>query len=309
MDKRDVALRVQGVCKSFGKIRAVDDLSLEVHAGEMIGFLGPNGAGKSTTLSMIARFTRPSAGHIRIFGHDVWKDFKAAIRPVGTMVDRPAFYEYLSARKNLELVARLRGDSQPGQIETILTRVGLASRARDKVATYSQGMKQRLGLGMTLLGKPKLLILDEPTNGMDPEGTREIMRFLREQIKHHSLAVFISSHLLSEVEAFCDRVCVINRGRLIASGKVQDILAPRDNVIHVTLKDRSVPTESLLQEASIERIEHLSQHSLEVTLKDRDGTWLNTLLVNRGYPVSSLTPKHMTLREFFLTITGGDHHE
>lgn len=177
----DTALRLDNLCKSFGKIRAVDHLSLEVQAGKMVGFLGPNGAGKSTTLYMASRLVRPSGGHVEIFGHDVWTDFKNAVRHVGIMAEKPAFYEYLSARKNMELIARLRGVAVGTEIDEILQRIGLFERQKDKVSTYSQGMKQRLGLGMALTGKPQLLIIDEPTNGMDPEGTREILSFLKER--------------------------------------------------------------------------------------------------------------------------------
>lgn len=304
MKDNEIALRLEGVCKSFGKIRAVDQLSLEVQVGEMVGFLGPNGAGKSTTLYMASRLVRPSKGTINIFGHDVWSDFKNAVRYVGTMVEMPSFYEYLSARKNLEFIARLRGNSTSSTIDEILERMGLFERRNDKVATYSHGMKQRLGLGMTLIGKPKLLILDEPTNGMDPEGTREILSFLREKIKNHGLAVFISSHLLYEVEEYCDRVFVINHGSLITSGKVKEILAPHDNVLQVTFHDKAVNSESLLNEDGIELVESLSNNSVVITLKNRDAVWLNKLLLDRGYHVSALTPKQKTLKEFFLSVTG-----
>jgi len=300
----EIALRLEDVCKSFGKIRAVDQLSLEVQVGEMVGFLGPNGAGKSTTLYMASRLVRPSKGKIKIFGHDVWSDFKNAIRYVGTMVEIPSFYEYLSARKNLELIARLRGNSTGSKIDEILERMGLFKRRNDKVATYSHGMKQRLGLGMTLIGKPRMLILDEPTNGMDPEGTREILSFLREKIKNHGLTVFISSHLLYEVEEYCDRVFVINHGSLITSGKVKEILAPHENVLQVTFHDEAVNTKSLLNEDGIELVERLSNNSVVITLKNRDAVWLNKVLLDRGYHVSALTPKHKTLKEFFLSVTG-----
>jgi ABC-2 type transport system ATP-binding protein len=304
VDSNDIALHLEDVCKSFGKIRAVDHLSIDVHPGEMVGFLGPNGAGKSTTLYMTSRLVRPSAGSIKIFGHDVWKDFKEAIRRVGIMVETPSFYEYLSARKNLELMARLRGDSNNSQIDEILERIGLFERCNDKVATYSHGMKQRLGLGMALIGKPKLLILDEPTNGMDPEGTREILSFLREKIKNDRLTVFVSSHLLYEVQEYCDRVFVINHGCLIASGKVKELLAPLDNVLHVTFQDTTVNIESLLSEDGIENVENLSNNSFVITLKNRDAVWLNKLLLNRGFSVSAISPKLKTLKEFFLSVTG-----
>ena len=307
MSANDVALCLDDLCKSYGRIRAVDHLSLEVRAGEMAGFLGPNGAGKSTTLYMTTRLVHPSGGKIEIFGNDVWKNFKQAIQYVGTMLEAPSFYEYLSARKNLELIGRLRGNTDGKEIGEILERIGLSRRQDDKVATYSHGMKQRLGLGMALLGKPRLLVLDEPTNGMDPEGTREILSFLREKVRNDGLTVFVSSHLLYEVEEYCDRVFVINNGRLISSGEVKEILAPHDNVVLVSFGSGSVDPKSLIGEEGIESIENLPGEVFQFTLTNRDGVWLNKLLLSRGYKVSSLAPRRKTLKEFFLEITGGQN--
>jgi ABC-type multidrug transport system ATPase subunit len=307
LSANDIALRLDDLCKSYGRIRAVDHLSLEVRAGEMAGFLGPNGAGKSTTLYMTTRLVHPSGGKIEIFGHDVWNNFKLAIRYVGSMLETPSFYEYLSARKNLELMGRLRGNTEGRKIGEILERTGLSERQNDKVATYSHGMKQRLGLGMALLGKPRLLVLDEPTNGMDPEGTKEILSFLQEKVRNDGLTVFVSSHLLYEVEEYCDRVFVINNGRLISSGKVKEILAPHDNVVLVGFDGKSPDLTSLMKEKGIEHMECLPGQIFEITLANRDGVWLNNLLLSRGYKVSFLTPKRKTLKEFFLSITGGQN--
>jgi ABC-2 type transport system ATP-binding protein len=304
VSSNDAALRLDDLSKSFGKIRAVEHLSLQVHPGEMAGFLGPNGAGKSTTLYMTCRLVWPSGGKIEIFGHDVWDNFKDAIRHVGTMVETPSFYEYLSARKNLKLMSRLHEDASDRQIDEILERIGLYERRNDKVATYSHGMKQRLGLGMALIGKPALLVLDEPTSGMDPEGTREILSFLREKVKDDGLTVFISSHLLYEVEEYCDKVFVINHGSLIASGKVKEIIAPHDKVVQVTFSDTVPDCAKLVNEEGIESVESLSNESLEITLSNRDSVWLNNMLLSRGYKVSALAGKQRTLKEFFLSIIG-----
>ena len=282
----------------------MDHLSIEVHAGQMVGFLGPNGAGKSTSLYMASRLVRPSAGRVQIFGHDVWKDFKEAMCHVGIMVENPRFYEYLSARKNLELMARLRGSDAKSEIDEILERIGLFDRRKDKVAGFSQGMKQRLGLGMAMVGKPRLLILDEPTNGMDPEGTREILTFLKERIKDDGLTVFISSHLLYEVEEYCDEVFVIDNGREIASGKVKDILAPHDKVIQVCFKGAVADGSKLESEEAIVKVESLSEACLEITLANQDSVWLGDFLRDQGYKVSALVPRQKTLKEFFLSVTG-----
>jgi ABC-2 type transport system ATP-binding protein len=302
------ALSLQGLSKRFGRIAAVDGLSLEVAQGRMSGFLGPNGAGKSTALSMVTRLVRPTAGRIEIFGRDLRRDFRDAIRPVGAMVETPAFYDHLTGRKNLELAANLRGGVPAEEIDEVLERIGLASRARDKVRTYSLGMKQRLGIGRALLGSPRLLILDEPTNGMDPEGTREILEFLKDKVRTGGLTAFISSHLLHEVEEYCDDVHVIDRGRLVAAGLVKEILRPREDVIRVTFAGRR-PEPSELADERIAAVAEAGADALEVTLRGADSAWLNRRLLERGHSVAALVPRQRSLKEFFLSITGNDRHE
>jgi ABC-2 type transport system ATP-binding protein len=305
------ALSIEELSKRFGRFQAVDQLSLQVEAGQMAGFLGPNGAGKSTTLYMIPRLVRPSGGRIRIFGVDIWRDYKNAIRSVGITVETPAFYEYLSGRKNLELAGRLREGVSAGEIEEILERVGLAERQHDCVRVYSTGMKQRLGIGRALLGRPRLLVLDEPTNGMDPEGTHEVLTFLREKVREEGLTIFISSHLMSEIEEFCDTVFVINRGRLAASGPVKELLKPHERVVRVTFQGQMPGGEFLAQQEQIRTVETVDVDTLEITLARDDSAWLNEFLQRAGFRVSALAPKQKTLKEFFLSITGekGNHVE
>jgi ABC-2 type transport system ATP-binding protein len=298
------ALALEDLGKRFGPIHAVQDLSLEVQPGQMAGFLGPNGAGKSTTLYMIPRLVRPTTGHIRVFGIDVWQDFRTAIRSVGIMVETPAFYEFLSARKNLELAARLHGPVQAHEIDSILERMGLADRQHSKVRTYSMGMKQRLGIGRALLGHPQLLILDEPTNGMDPEGTREILTFLRQQVETQGLTVFVSSHLLHEVEAYCDSVFVINKGTLVASGNVRDILKPHDSIVKVEFAKAPTDIDIVARDKRVAQVEETGPWSYEITLREADSTWLNIFLLSHGFKVREIAAKPKSLKEFFLSITG-----
>ena len=302
------ALAFEDLSKRFGRICAVDHLSLSVEASGMAGFLGPNGAGKSTTLYMIPRLVRPDSGGIRIFGTDIWQDYRGAIRAVGVMVEAPAFYEYLSGRKNLELAARVLGGVSARDIDAVLERIGLADRQQDRVRTYSTGMKQRLGIGRALLGKPRLLVLDEPTNGMDPEATQEILTFLREQVRRDGLTVFISSHLLSEIEEFCDTVFVINHGRLIASGHVREILRPHERIVRATFQGAVPGRELLAAHDRVQRVETLTPDTLEITLARGDSAWLNEFLLSAGFKVSALAPKQKTLKEFFLSMTGGKDH-
>ena len=309
MNATPPALSLENVSKRFGPIQAVEQLSLEVEPGQMAGFLGPNGAGKSTALFMIPRLVRPSGGHIRIFGVDIGRDFKTAIRAVGVMVEAPAFYDYLSGRLNLELSARLlRVESPRIEIDQILERIGLAERQDDRVGTYSMGMKQRLGVGRALLGKPRLLVLDEPTNGMDPEGTQEILCFLREQVRSTSLTVFISSHLMSEIEEYCDSVFVINHGRLVASGSVREILKPHQRMVRVTFRGQVPEVQWLTRCEGIGAVNRVANDTLEVTLARGDPAWLNRYLQNQGFQVTALVPKQKTLKEFFLAITGEKNH-
>jgi ABC-2 type transport system ATP-binding protein len=298
------ALSLDSLSKAFGRIHAVDQLSLDIEAGQMAGFLGPNGAGKSTTLYMIPRLVRPSAGHIRIFGTDIWQDYKKAIRSVGLTVETPAFYEYLTGRKNLELAARLLDNVSPREIDEIFERIGLAERQHDRVRVYSTGMRQRLGIGRALLGRPRLLILDEPTNGMDPEGTHEVLSFLREKVKEDGLTIFISSHLMSEIQEFCDTVFVINRGRLVASGTVKELLKPHQRIVRVTFQGRVPDANFFSRQEKIVMFDVVAPDTLDITLAQDDPAWLNQCLLEAGFTVSALAPKQKTLKEFFLSITG-----
>jgi ABC-2 type transport system ATP-binding protein len=299
------ALTLENLSKRFGRIAAVNELSLEVQPGVMAGFLGPNGAGKSTTLYMIPRLVRPSSGQIRIFGTDIWRDYKKAIRSVGITVESPAFYEYLTGRQNLELAARLLEDVAAPEIEEVLERVGLAHRQHDRVRIYSTGMKQRLGIARAMLGRPRLLILDEPTNGMDPEGTHEVLSFLREKVREDGMTIFVSSHLMSEVEEFCDTVFVINHGRLVASGNVKELLKPHERIIRVTFQGKTPEPNALMKYEPIRHVENVNAETLEITLGSDDSAWLNHKLITDGYKISAATPKQKTLKEFFLAITGG----
>ena len=297
------ALALEEVSKRFGRFLAVDRLSLQVEPGRLAGFLGPNGAGKSTTLYMIPRLVRPTSGRIRLFGVDIWKDHKRAIRSVGLTVEAPAFYEYLSGRKNLELAARLLDHVSPREIDHILERIGLAGRQHDRVRVYSTGMKQRLDVGRALLGRPRLLILDEPTNGMDPEGTQEILSFLREKVRNDGLTIFISSHLMSEIEEFCDTVFVINRGHLLVSGSVRELLKPHERIVRVTFQGRILDGDFISRHAQIRKAEAVTADTLEITLAQDDSAWLNQCLQEAGFRVSAIAPRQKTLKEFFLYIT------
>ncbi|MBT3378951.1 MAG: ABC transporter ATP-binding protein [Lentisphaerae bacterium] len=304
MPTHSPALTLTGLTKTFGRHRAVDDVTLDVNQGEMVGFLGPNGAGKSTTLYMITRLVRPTAGSIHVFGHDVRRSPVEALRHIGALVETPSFYGYLSGRRNLELVARVYGIRDRTAVDEILAQIGLTERQKDPVQNYSQGMKQRLGLGAALLGSPRLLLLDEPTNGLDPEAMREILGLVRNKVRQDGLAVFISSHLLGEVEEYCDRVAIMNGGKLACEGHVDEILAQADPVVRVTFSgDRPAPDTFRTLEG-IETVVEAPGGALEFLLTGQDSAWLNRQLLERGFPVATIAPKQRTLREFFLALTG-----
>jgi ABC-2 type transport system ATP-binding protein len=308
MTQSTPALALEDLSKQFGRTVAVDRLSLQIEPGIMAGFLGPNGAGKSTTLYMIPRLVRPTGGRIRIFGVDIWQDYKKAIRSVGVTVESPAFYEYLSGRQNLELAARLLDNVTPREIDEILERIGLAERQHDRVRIYSTGMKQRLGIGRAMLGRPRLLILDEPTNGMDPEGTHEVLSFLREKVRNEGLTIFLSSHLMSEIEEFCDTVFVLNHGHLVASGNVRELLRPHERIVRVTFQGPGPDRKFMQSHEQIREMQPVTSDTLEFALAHGDSAWLNHCLQAEGFKVSAIAPKQKTLKEFFLSITGDKTH-
>jgi len=221
----DVVLSAQNLTKRFGRREAVADVSFDVRAGEVFGFLGPNGAGKTTTIRMLVGLARPDQGSIRIRGLDLATHFEEALSHVGCIVESPDLYRYLTGRENLLHFARMLGAGAAGRIGELAALVSLSERLDDKVSTYSLGMRQRLGIAQALLGNPDVLILDEPANGLDPAGIREIRHLVRSLARERGMSVFVSSHLLSEIELMCDRVAIVHRGRTLAAAPVAELLA------------------------------------------------------------------------------------
>jgi ABC-2 type transport system ATP-binding protein len=217
-------IRTYDLTKRFKNITAVDEVNFVVQKGEVFGFLGPNGAGKTTTIAMLLGLVRPTAGSAEVLGHDIRRGLSTALRRVGSIVETPAFYPYMSGSDNLRLFARILGGGAEARMPALLEQVGLKGRGKDKVGTYSLGMRQRLGLASALLGDPELLVLDEPTNGLDPAGMQEMRLFIRRLAEEEGRTVFLSSHLLHEVEQVCDRVLILNKGQVIAQGRVNDLL-------------------------------------------------------------------------------------
>jgi ABC-2 type transport system ATP-binding protein len=217
-------IQTYDLTKRYKRLTAVDGINFSVAKGEVFGFLGPNGAGKTTTIAMLLGLVRPTAGSAEVLGHDIRRDLSAALRRVGAIVETPAFYPYMTGIDNLRIFARIIGGDVEVHIPEVLERVDLSGRGMDKVGTYSMGMRQRLGLASALLGDPDLLILDEPTNGLDPAGMQEMRILIRRLADEEDKTVFLSSHLLHEVEQVCDRVLILNKGQVIAQGEVKDLL-------------------------------------------------------------------------------------
>jgi ABC-type multidrug transport system ATPase subunit len=226
-------LRVNNLTKKFGKRTVVDNLNLEVYEGDVFGFLGPNGAGKTTTIRMILNLIKSNSGEVFINGLSLEKNFKKAISNISAIVEYPIFYDNISAYNNLKFLKRFRNDIPMDRIDEVIEIVGLRGREKDKVGTYSLGMKQRLGIAACLINTPKLIILDEPTNGLDPQGIVAVRELITRLAKEHHITVFVSSHLLHEIELMCNRVAIIDRGKTVVQGYVSELMNKDVNCIEV----------------------------------------------------------------------------
>ncbi|MFQ6609706.1 MAG: ABC transporter ATP-binding protein [Fidelibacterota bacterium] len=294
------ALEIIKLQKSFGKFSVLNDLSLRVESGEIYGFLGPNGAGKSTTIRILLSLVNADSGSVNIFGQSIKKVRHQSLSNIGAMIEKPDFYLYLSAEDNLKILARMTG-TPFNRIDFALDMVGLLHRKQDKVKKYSQGMKQRLGLAQAILNSPKLLILDEPTNGLDPSGMKEV-RDLITKFAEDGITVFLSSHLLQEVEKVCTSMAIINDGYLIKEGKVKDLLTETSEQ---TIRINANPLEktiAILKELSY--VSHISTDEssvIFVTPKDYISSVIN-YLVSRNIQIESVVPQ-TTLEDYFLSLT------
>lgn len=297
-------IAVNGLTKRFGSFVAVNDLSFSVPRGEVYGFLGQNGAGKSTTIRMLLTLVQPTSGRIELFGQNLTTERHAVLRQVGAVIERPDLYKYLTAYENLRIMARLSGVN-PSQQQLLkqLEQVGLAQRAHSRVKTFSQGMKQRLGIACALIHDPQLIILDEPTNGLDPQGIADIRNLILHLSKNENKTVLVSSHLLSEVELIADSMIIIDRGRKVTEGRVSSLLNPADTIVALqTTNDaaalhwlQSSPWQSYLLEGEGIR---LKMHQQAVPQ-------LNAALVAAGIDVLQLRARH-SLENYFLSLTTGN---
>ena len=303
MTEEDKVIEVRGLTKDFKDIRAVDSLSVNVYRGDVFGFLGPNGAGKSTTIRMLLTLIRPKEGSIKIFGKSLMEERNDILRDIGAIIENPAFYNYLSAYKNLEILSRMSGrEISSNKIMETLETVGLKERSASKVKTYSHGMKQRLGIAQALLHDPELIILDEPTTGLDPQGMKEIRDLINYLCKEKNKTIFLSSHILSEVELVANRMIIINKGKTVVEGKVQELLDSAEMKVSIEVDDVDATRQLIKDSGWSEKLLSTNNNKMVFDVKTDEIALLNKYLVSNNISVSAIVPTR-SLEEYFLKIT------
>ncbi|HEU4471993.1 MAG TPA: ABC transporter ATP-binding protein [Flavisolibacter sp.] len=299
-------VQVNHLSKQFTEVKAVQDLSFSVPAGEIYGFLGQNGAGKSTTIRMLLTLISPDAGSIHILGKDIRQHRQAVLRNVGAIIEKPDLYKYLTALENLRIMAKLSGIAADkpllmGQLE----KVGLADRANSKVKTFSQGMKQRLGIACALVHDPQLIVLDEPTNGLDPQGIADVRNLILHLSREERKTVFVSSHLLSEIELIADSMLIVDKGRKVAEGRVSELLNPAHTLVEIIATNNEAAKSRLAGSAWQEHLQ--PGNGLVVKMHKQDIPRLARFLVEQGIELVSLRPRH-SLEDYFLSLTTANQH-
>jgi ABC-2 type transport system ATP-binding protein len=301
-------IHVEHLSKHYNEIKAVDDISFSVNTGEVYGFLGQNGAGKSTTIRMLLSLVRPTQGKVKIFGMDLSTHRKQILSQVGAVIERPDLYTYLTGFENVSLFSKLSGHnvSKMRMIE-MLELVGLKQRMSSKVKTYSQGMKQRLGLAVALVHNPKLVVLDEPTNGLDPQGIADVRNLVLHLSRHEGKTIFVSSHLLNEMEMIADRMLILDKGRSVKEGTIGELFDPSNMLLELVSNNPLVTKQSLEQsEWRNFSIENQSNRFL-FRIDRKQIPSLTQFLVNNGTEIVSVQPKH-SLEQYFLSLTTANQH-
>jgi len=295
-------IKVQNISKHFGSLKAVDDLSFEVQAGQVFGFLGQNGSGKSTTIRMLLSLIHPTSGQIEIFGKRIEKDREAILEQVGAIIERPDLYPYLSAREHLELFAKVRKQKiGEADINATLEKVGLAHRAKDKVQTFSLGMKQRLGIGIALVHNPSLIILDEPTNGLDPQGIADIRQLIQYLAKEEGKTVLVSSHLLSEIEQVANQILIIHQGKKMVEGVTKELLDPEKRIVQIKTTDDANALK-VITGGSFSNYLLPRGEGIYLKIPTREIPLLNESLVKAEVALLGIETKN-SLEDYFLQIT------
>ena len=299
-------IEVRGLTKKFGSLKAVNNLNINVYRGDIFGFLGPNGAGKSTTIRMLLTLIKPTSGDIKIFGEPLKRNREKILRKVGAIVEKPDFYLYLTAYKNLEIFVKISGaDTSNKKIMEMLELVGLEKRYKSKVKTFSHGMKQRLGLAQALIHDPELIILDEPTTGLDPQGMKEIRDLIIYLSKERNKTIFLSSHILSEVEIIASRMIIINKGTAQVEGTVDELL--KSDKVTVTFEvDKIQEAMEIINSVPWkDRFKSSNKNEITFDLTKEEIIDLNKLFIEKGIAVSAIIPVR-SLEDYFLKITEGE---
>jgi ABC-2 type transport system ATP-binding protein len=299
---QEIILEIENLHKSFNKYKAVDGLSVKVQQGEIYGFLGPNGAGKSTTIRVILSLLKADSGKVYFFGKELTPKSRHLFSKVGALVEKPDFYLYLTAYKNLEYFSDLYGRSfgKTKLLET-LELVGLKGRENDKVKTYSLGMKQRLGLAQALIHNPDLIILDEPTNGLDPQGMREVRNLLIDLATNQGKTIFLSSHILKEVESMASSLAIINKGKTIVQGKVNDLL--KDAQTTIFIETNEISPNFKLDNTSFFQVKNITENKIEIEAVRKDIPQIIDVLRNKNIDIYSVNSIN-SLEEYFIKLTG-----
>ena len=293
-------LEVRKINKTFGKKHILKNVSLSINEGEILGFIGPNGAGKTTTIKLILGLQSIDSGEVYINGYDLTKDFSKAIEKVGAIVENPDCYMYLTGRKNLELIANMYDNITSSKIDELVKLVGLENRINDKVNKYSLGMRQRLGIAAALINDPNLLILDEPTNGLDPEGIKELRDLLKDLAKNKKIAILISSHNLMELQNFCTDVCIIRNGEVIDQKKMKDFRKTKESEYIFEVNDIK------LIDKVVEKYDVIGEKRVKFKIEKENVPAMIEKMVSNGIKVYEVIARDMSLEEAFLTKTGGN---
>jgi len=305
LNSEENVIEISGLTKRFKDVLAVNELDFTVHRGDVFGFLGPNGAGKSTTIRMILSLISPTSGKIKIFGKTLLENRKEILADVGAIVEKPDFYQYLTAIKNLEILAKISGKVVTHKrILELLELVGLSDRAKSKVKTYSHGMKQRLGIAQALLHNPELIVLDEPTTGLDPQGMKEIRDLIIRLSKEENKTIFLSSHILSEIELVANRMIIINKGIKIVEGEVIKLLNSSTLKVTVEVENAEAAIKILEGTRWNKNIESITENKFIISIEQNAIPVLNKYLVENGVMVNALVPVR-SLEDYFLSITAG----
>jgi len=295
------ALEATNLTKVIGDRTIVDDVSFALQPGEVFGFLGPNGAGKTTTIRMLVGLIKPTHGTVTVCGYDVRRQFEQALRCIGCIVENPDLYRFMTGRENLEHFARMLGVPRT-EIERVAALVNLDHRLDQRVGTYSLGMRQRLGIAQAMLGSPRVLILDEPANGLDPAGIREIRELIRGLAAERGMAVFVSSHLLAEIELTADRVAIIHKGKILRSGPVRDLIS-NQRVMEIRVGDVERAS-AILSDRGVELT--VANDTLLASIEENEAPPLIAALTQNGIDVFHARQRVQSLEEMFLEATGGE---